>query len=124
MYDYEEDPENLSEGPFFTGRMKLFSKPDEFILYGNLVIDFLTTSETLYPNMKVQIRLIRARPNFYMISENPNVSLSFLDRCVYTRRVMLKEDYHKKRVSELAYAPPGYNYMETLAKTHILPHAR
>ena len=34
---------------------------------------------------------------------------------------MLKEDYHKKRMSQLAYAPVGYNYMETLAKTFIIP---
>ena len=68
-YDYEKDPENLVEGPFFTRRMKLYSRPDRFMLYGKLGIDFLTTSELLYPNMKVRIRVIWARPNFYMISE-------------------------------------------------------
>ena len=56
-----------------------------------------------------------------MISENPNVSLGFVDCSLYTRRVMLKEDYHKKRMSQLAYAPVQYNYMETLAKTFIIP---
>ena len=104
-YDYEEDPENLVEGPFFTGRMKLYSRPDSFILYSKLGIHFLTTSELLYPNMKVRIQLIRARPNFFMISRNPNVSLGIVDCSLYTRRVMLKEDYHKKRMSQLAYAP-------------------
>ena len=34
---------------------------------------------------------------------------------------MLKEDYHKKRMSRLAHAPVEYNYMETLAKTFIIP---
>ena len=67
------------------------------MLYGKLGIDFLTTSELLYPIMKVRIRLIRARPNFYMVSKNPNVSLGIVDCFLYTRRVMLKEDYHKKR---------------------------
>ena len=104
-YDYEEDPENLLEGPFFTRRMKLYSRPDGFMLYGKLGIVFLTTSDLLYPNMKVRIRLIRARPNFYMISDNPNVSLGIVDCSLYTRRVMLEEDYHKKRMSPLAYAP-------------------
>ena len=56
--------------------------------------------------MKVRIRLIRARSNFYMISDNPNVSLN---------------DYHKKRMDMLAYSPVEYNYMETLAKTFIIP---
>ena len=64
-------PRISSKGPFFTRRTKLYSRPDGFVLYGKLGIDFLTTSELLYPNMKVRIRLIRARPNFYMISENP-----------------------------------------------------
>ena len=120
-YDYEEDPENLVEDPFFSRRMKLYSRLDGFMLYGKLGVDFLTTSELLYPIMKVRIRLIRARPNFYMISENPNVSLGIVDCSLYTRCVMLKEDYHKKRMSQLAYAPVGYNYMETLAKTYIIP---
>ena len=34
---------------------------------------------------------------------------------------MLKEGYHKKRMTQLAYAPVEYNYMETLAKTYIIP---
>ena len=120
-YDYEEDPENLVEGPFFTRRMKLYSRPDGFMLYGKLGIDFLTTSELLYPNMKVQIPLIRARQNFYMISENPNVSLGIVDCSLYTRLVMLEENYHKKRMSQLAYVPVEHNYMETLTKTFIIP---
>ena len=120
-YDYEEDPENLLEGPFFTRRTKLYSRPDGFMMYGKLGIDFLKTSELLHPNMKVRIRLIRARPNSYMISENPNVSLGNVDCSMYTRRVMLKEDYHKRRMSQLAYTPVEYNYMETLAKTFIIP---
>ena len=120
-YDYEDDPEKLVGGPFLTRRRKLYSRPDGFMLYGKLGIDFLTTSELLYPNMKVRIRLIRARPNFYMISENPNVSLGIVDCSLYTRLVMLKEDYHKKKRSQLAYAPVEYNYLETLAKTFIIP---
>ena len=120
-YDYEEVPENLIEGPFFTRRMKVYSRPDGFMLYGKLGIGFLTTSELLYPNMKVRIRLIRARPNFYIISENPNVSLGIVDSSPYSRRVMLKEDYHKKRRPQLAYAPVDYNYVETLAKTNNIP---
>ena len=41
-YDYEEDAENLVEGPLFTRRLKLYSRPDGFMLYGKLGIDFLT----------------------------------------------------------------------------------
>ena len=72
-YDYEGGPENFLECrmSFFTRRKKLYSRPDGFMLYGELGIDFLTTSELIYPNMKLKIRLIRARPKFHMLSENP-----------------------------------------------------
>ena len=99
----------------------MFSSPDGFMLYGKLGDDFFSYSELLYPNMKVRIRLIRARPNFYMISGNPNVSLGIVDCSLYNRRITLKDDYHKKGTELLAYSPVEYNYLETLAKTFILP---
>ena len=107
-YDYEKDPEDIANplpDTFFTRRMKLLSRPDGFMLYGKLGIDFVSTSELLYPNMKFRLRLIRARPNFYMISDNPNVSLGIVDCSFYTRLIALKDDYHKKRMDMLAYAP-------------------
>ena len=123
-YGYEQDPEDISNplpDPFFTRRMKLLSRLDGFMLYGKVGIDFFSTSELLYPNMKIRLRLIRARPNFYMISDNPNVSLGIVDCSLYTRRIALKDDYHKTRIDMLAYAPVEYNYLETLAKTFIIP---
>ena len=71
--------------------------------------------------MKLRLQLIRARPNFYMISDNPNVSLGIVDCSLYTRRIALKADYHKKRMDMLAYTPVEFNYLETLAKTFIVP---
>ena len=69
--------------------MKLLGTPDGFMLYGKLGIDFLSTSELLYLNMKNRMRLIEARPNFYMISDNPNVSVAIVDCSLYTRRIAL-----------------------------------
>ena len=91
------------------------------MLYGKLGIDFFSTCELLYPNMKIRLRLIRARPIFYMISDNPNVSLGTVDCSLYTRRIALKDDYHKKKMDMLAYAPVEDNYLETLAKTFLIP---
>ena len=91
------------------------------MLYGKLGIDFFPTSELLHPRMKITLRLIRARPNFYMIGDNPNVSLGIVDCSLYTGRIALKDDYHKKKMDMLAYAPVKYNYLETLAKTFIIP---
>ena len=70
--------------------------------------------------MKIRSRLIRTRPNFYMISDNPNVSLGIVDCSLYTRRIALKDDYHKKLMDMLAYTPVEFNSLETLAKTFIL----
>ena len=71
--------------------------------------------------MKIRLRLIRARPNFYMIINNANVNLGNVDCSFYTRCIALKDDYHKKRMDMLAYASVEYNYLETLAKTFIIP---
>ena len=71
--------------------------------------------------MKFRLRLIRVRSNFYMISDNPNVSVGIVDCSLYTRRIALKDDYHKNRMDMLADGPVEYNYLETLAKTFLIP---
>ena len=106
---------------FLTRRMKMLSRPDGFILYGKSRVDFFSTSELLYPNMKNRQRLIRARPKIYMISVNPNISLGIVDCSFYTRRIAIKGDCHKKRMDMLAYTPVEFNYLETLAKLLIIP---
>ena len=97
----------------------MLSRPDGFMLQGKLRVDFFSTSELLYPNMK--IRLIRARPDFYMISDNPNVSFGIVYCSLYTRRIALKDDYHKHRMDMLAHIPWELHYLETLAKFFIIP---
>ena len=99
----------------FTKRMKMFSRPDGLTLYVKLGVDFLSTSELLYPNMKFRLGLIRARRNFYMISDNPNVNLGMLVLAnPNVSRIALKDVYHKKRMSTFAYTPVEFNYWETL----------
>ena len=56
-----------------------------------------------------------------MISDNSNVSLGIVEFSLYTRRIALKFDYHKKRMDMLAYTPKEFNHWETLAKTFIIP---
>ena len=87
VYGYEEFPDEIMEAllsePFFTRRMKMLSRPDGFTLYVKLGVDFFSTSELLCPNMEIRLRLIRARFNFYMISDNPNVSLGIVACSLY-----------------------------------------
>ena len=105
VYDCEELPDEIMEAPlsetFSTRRMKMLSRPYGFILYGKLGFDFFSTSELLFPNMKIRLQLIRARHIFYMISDIPNVSLGIVDCSLYTRRFALKDDYHRKRMDML-----------------------
>ena len=56
-----------------------------------------------------------------MVSDNPNVSLGIVDCSLYTRRTVLKDDYHQKRKDMLAYAPVEYIYLKTLAVAFITP---
>ena len=95
-YDYEQEPEDIINPlphPFFTERMELLSRLDGFTLCGKLGIDFFSTSELLYLNIKIRLQQIRDRPNFYMISDNPNVSLGIVDCSLYIRCIALKDDY-------------------------------
>ena len=56
-----------------------------------------------------------------MISDNPKVSLGNVDCSLYTRRIALEDDYHKKTTDLLAYTPVEFNFLKTLAKTLIIP---
>ena len=100
VYNDEESHDEIMEAllsqSFFTSRMKMLSRPDGFMLYGELGVEFSSTFELLYPNMKRRLRLIRAGPNFYMMRDNPNVSLGIIVCSLYTRRFALKDEYHKK----------------------------
>ena len=106
--------------PFLRRRMKMLSRPDGFILYGQTGLDFFSVSESLYPNMKLRIWLFRARLSFCMISDNPNVSLGIVDISLYTCRIALKNDYHKK-MDMLANTLAEFKYLETKEKTIVVP---
>ena len=99
----------------------MLSRPGGFMLYGKSAVDILSTSELLNQNLKIGLQLIRVRPNFYMISENPNVSLRNVDFSLYTRRIALNDDYHKKHMDMFAYTTVEFNSLEILAKTFIIP---
>ena len=124
-FDYEQFPDDIRDAPlsepFLTRRMKMLSTLDGFELYGKLGFDFSSTSELIYPNMKTRLRLIRARPNFDIISNNPNISLGIVCCSFYNRRDALKDYYLKKPMYTHAYTTVESNYLETLAKTFIIP---
>ena len=101
-YDNEDSLDDFMEAPLskpnFTSRMKMLRRSDGFMLYGKLGVEIFSTSDWLYQNMKTRLRLNRARPNFYMIRDNPKISLGIIDCAFYTRQIVLKDDNHKKLI--------------------------
>ena len=63
---------------FFTKTIKLLSRPYGIMLCGNLGVEYFSTSALLYPNMKVRLRLIRARAMFYGLVTTPTLVLELL----------------------------------------------
>ena len=74
-YDYEDFLDKSMNAPwfvpFFTSRMKYLRRHYGFMLYGKLGVDFFAAPELMYPNKRFRLRLIRGRPIFYMINDNP-----------------------------------------------------
>ena len=85
------------------------------MLYDKRDVDFFSTSDLVYPDIKIRLRLIRATTIFYIISDSPNVSLGVADCSLHTRLMALKDEYYEKRMNMLAYTPVEINYLEPLA---------
>ena len=95
----------------------MFSRPDGLMLYGKFAVGFFSSSELLCPNMKKRLQLIRVRPNFYVITDNSNVSFGIVDCSIPT----LKDFYHQKRKDVLAYTPVEFDCLENVVKIFIIP---
>ena len=67
---FEEFPDAFDVHPF-TDRANSLGSGIIFLFYGRLDIDLFTCEKLLLPNTKVRIKLIRARPDSYMLSDNP-----------------------------------------------------
>ena len=93
-FSFEEYPDAFDMHPF-TDRANSLGTGITFSLYGRLALDLFTCEKLLLPNTKVRIKLIRARPNFYMLSDNPNFSLKFVDCSLFTGRILVAEPNHQ-----------------------------
>ena len=87
--------EPLSEW-FFTRRIKMLNRPNGFMLYAKLGVDFCSTPDLRHPNMKIRRGLIRTRPNFSMICDNPKVGIRIVDCSIYAQRIALNKADHRK----------------------------
>ena len=70
---------------------------------------------------KVRIKVIRARPNSYMLSDNPNSSLKIVDYSLFKRRILVFEPNLQNLQWNLEREPAQYKHMKTIARTFIIP---
>ena len=119
-YSFEACPDAFDMHPL-TDRSNSLGTGITFSLYGRLTIVLVTCEKLLLPNTKVRIKFFRARPKFYMLSDNPNFSLKIVDCSLFTRRILVAEPTHQNLQGNLEKEPAQYNYMETIVRTFIIP---
>ena len=99
----------------FTDRANCSGTVITFSFYERLAIDLFTGEKLLLPYTKIRIKLSRASPNFYMLSDNPNVSLNTVVCSLFTRKTLVAEPNHRYFQGNLDRKPAQYNCMETIA---------
>ena len=119
-YEFEKEPSDFEKGRFIDREGELLLK-NGTTYYGKLATDLFQCEKLLLPNTKVRLKLIRARPNFFMISYNPHVHLKVFDCSLFTRRVVVNEVYRQTIKYQLTHQPACYKFMETISRTFIIP---
>ena len=56
-----------------------------------------------------------------MLSDNPNVCLKIVNCSLFTRKILVAEPNHQYSQCNQEREPIHYNYMETIARTFIIP---
>ena len=119
----KKKPSDYEKSPFIDREEELLLKNGS-TYYGNLAIDLFQCEKLLLPNTKVRLKLSLSRPNFYIVSYNPHVSLKVLDCSLFKRRVVVNEVYQQTIKYQITHQPACYNFMETIARTFIIPSGR
>ena len=117
-YRYEKETASFGDEPFRSRKAKM---NEEFFFYGMLGIDVFTYDKFLLPDVKIRLRLVRSRPNFYSITnQNINFSCSILQASLFTRQVINEDriftDFHSSLQLRLA----RYDFSDVLAKTFVI----
>ena len=89
-YKTEKEPSDYEKSPFINLEEEILLK-NGGTLYGKIAVDLFQCKSLLLPNTEVRLKLIHARPNLYMISYNPHVSIKDLDCSLFTQRVVVSE---------------------------------
>ena len=118
-YQFESSVADTTKGVFLARSNALVG--GDITLYGKLSVDFFTTEKLLLPKTKLRLKLIRSRPNFYLLTEEKNLSINIKDVTLFTRRVTVQENMQRYIENHLLREPAMYHYLETDARTFIIP---
>ena len=75
-----------------------------------------STTDLIYSFLKVRLKLIKARPFFHLIVDNPKGCLWNVDCSPYNGRIALEDDYHKDKKDTPANTLVQQNCLESLAE--------
>ena len=124
-YDYEEFPDEITEAlspvNFFHKEVETAQKTRWLHVVLWIRSWFFLHFWSAVSKYETYITNIQSQTYFYMISDNPKVSLVNVDCSLYTRRIALKVNYHRKRIDMLAYIPGEVPLLETLVMIFIFP---
>ena len=112
---------SFRDEPFLSRKVK---KNEDICFYGKLAIDIFTCDKLLLPSVKIRLRFVRSRPNFYIINQNKKFSCSILQASLFTRQVVIEDRIFKDLHSSLQLGPARYNFSEVLAKTFVIPNGQ
>ena len=82
---------------------------------------FFTCEKLFLPNNKVRTELIQTRTYFYILFDNPSISLKIVDCSLFARRVSVDEPNHQYWQRNLERGPAQNNNMEARSKNFIIP---
>ena len=119
-YRYEKEPASFGDEPSFSRK----TKTEEICFYGKLTIDVSTCDKFLLPNVKIWLRLVRSRPNFYITNQNDNILCSTLQASLFTRQVVFDDRIFKDLHSSLQLRRARYTFSQVLAKTIVIPNGQ
>lgn len=94
-------------------------------LYGSLYVDFFTCEKLLLPQVTLRIKLYRSSNEFSLVTTGDDVDKLFMAKIekasLFVRKVTLTDSVKTSIERALLKAPARYPYIETLAKSFIIP---
>ena len=119
-YSYEQSPGDFEHEPAIVKRKK--DNLEEMEFYGELPIEIFNCKGLLLPNVTVHIKLIRSRPQFYLMSsKSENIHAVITNTYLKIRTLTVDEGSFQIIRKKLVETPARFNALELKPRTFIIP---